>query len=170
MAVPTHELITTVDLAGSSSVAFTSLPTVDSQGNDFANLVIHLRAIPTETTRVDMRFNSVTQTEYSFVTLLGKGTTPDSDRSFGDNSLRPHNWFIDPGINSALMTYHIMNYQSTNTRTTGIMRVGTTDSGAGTGSNTFAFDLNDRINRIDIFLTDGNFDTGANVQLYGLVK
>ena len=156
MASTYTPIATTTGTGSSGTVSFTSIPST------YTDLIIVATGTGSaSTTSFEMRFNNDTGSNYSRTYMLGNGTGASSGRDPNGVSI---NLGVAEANNNAII--HIMNYSNTTTYKTAIERINAissfTAAVVGLWRNTAA------INRIDLFLGTGTWNTTATFTLYGI--
>ena len=175
----TYTPIATTTL-GSDTVSYT----FSSISGSYTDLVLvcsvkSAAGASTNDTRIDIRFNSDSGTNYSDTYIRGNGTSASSGR---DSNRTQIDEVSSIPINSAsefgLFTYNIMNYSNTTTYKSVLCRGGITTSSAGStsvvGAQVALWRSTSAITSITIFAQGGNasvgFATGSTFTLYGLLS
>lgn len=161
----TYEPIATTTLG--SAAATITFSSISSAYTD-----LRLVLIPTASTSTDaaVRFNSDTATNYSLTYLSGNGTSASSGNATNQNRL--YLTWIGP-IQTAtpiMKTLDIFSYAGSTYKTC----LGTNSSdlnGSGTTSReVHLWRSTAAINRIDILMSSGTFNTGTTATLYGILR
>jgi len=167
MATPTYELIETTTLPSSaSSVTFSSIT------QDYRDLVLVAEvkgASGSGVIGVVLRLNSDTGSNYSYVNMLGDGSTTDSgsgtaDKAFIADSVNPDE------TNAGLFLIQLMDYSATDKHKSGLVRAnlasGAVSATAIRWANTSA------VTAVEIFNSGAGdeFAAGGTLSLYGIAS
>lgn len=168
MPTPTYDLIASNVLSSSaSSVTFSSIPAT------YRDLIIVLVTGTTSAgSSAQIRFNSDTGSNYSWVRMQGNGSSTTSASSTSSFLPVSGNLYTDTGLtyNSIIQ---IMDYSATDKHKSVIHRVNQTTEptygGVGTAAHASRWANTSAINTILIY-TGGSFVSGSTFYLYGIVS
>lgn len=156
---PTYILIASQTLGSSaSSVTFSSIPAT------YRDLIIVVTCSDSSGSSVRMRLNSDTGSNYSYVAMMGNGTTPNSETSSGSSGTIAS----FAATSATLSTYitHLNDYSATDKHKSWLSRgsnsLRAVEAIAGRWANTAA------VNTIQITAT--SFDAGSRFYLYGIAS
>jgi hypothetical protein len=161
MPTITYIALGNITLGGSAaSVTFSSIPAT------YRDLVLVVNGTTTSGSTANswIRFNGDTGSNYSYVRILGDGSSVSSSASTGNNYLTTGD------INSAIFTsvIHIMDYSATDKHKTALSKTGNVSAylGAYVGrwANTAA------ITSVLVSNQSGDFTSGTTFALYGIAS
>ena len=167
MATPTYELIEQQTLSSTAtSVTFSSIPTTDSNGEPFRDMVLVINAAITQaTTRTLLvRFNGSTS-GYDMIYAYGDGSTT-SGNYFSQSSLNFDNGSYVTNSFSSVMVYNIMNYTQTSTYKPVLFRGNNTNANVAMGAG--SWNSTSTINSISID-PENTFQVASTFKLFGIV-
>jgi len=159
MPTPTYTPLATVTLgASASSVTFSSIPAT------YRDLILVISATGTDSAE-RLRFNGDTGTNYSYVRMLGNGSTTASASLSGEDYIRSISFSLETLYNVIIQ---IMDYSATDKHKTTLGR------GNNASTNTIAtagrWANTDAINSINYSLSSGSFASGSTFSIYGIAS
>jgi hypothetical protein len=157
MPTPTYTPLATVTLGSSaSSVTFSSIPA------SYRDLIIIGAGSPSAGTNVLIRVNGDSGANYSFVYMLGTGSTTISGSASGASSA-----FADTFTNGNF-TVQIFDYPVTDKSKTILTR----SNGSTTQVNAYAnrYALTDAVTSVSLTASGQTFSTGFTFSLYGIAS
>ena len=167
MATPTYELIETVTLtADAGGIDFSSIPTTDSNGNDFGDLIFFGHIISNGTTIPHININDLDGTTHKFMGLTGDGTND----SAGVNNTSAIAWSMgDGGVSgkTAFGIFEFLDYTATNKSKAFVGQAGGIDAGQ-VRKFSGRVDTTSAITKIAMVF--GGLGAGSTFSLYGIVK
>ena len=166
MATPTHIPLATITLSSASaSVTFSNI------SQDFGDLIVSVNAGSTNSNgmAVDLTFNGDTTTSnYSYVVILGNGTTASSGINSSDAQIAQAG---DTAKSTTLI--NVMDYSATDKHKISVSRTGLFRSAASTLTMAYAhkYASNSAITSLTLQdLGGASFDSGSTFTLYGVAK
>lgn len=160
MATPTYTALATFTATGTeSSVTFGSIP------SGYRDVIIQGGGSGSTTSPVlEIRVNSDSGSNYSYVYMLGTGSSALSGSS-GDNRAYAGEW---GGTAESSCYVQFMDYSATDKHKTILSRAGNpgnrVDAFANRWANTSA------ITTIECYLSSGTFNAGTTLSLYGIAS
>lgn len=154
----TYSSIATTTLSG-SSYTFSSIPST------YTDLILVIQGANSNVGNARWRLNGDTGTNYSWTGLGGTGSAASSTRV--SNTATPQlDWYgYFDGTQSVLIS-HFMNYANTTTYKTVISRSNNANNGVATTVGLWRSTA--AVNSISIISSNGNFDSGTTLTLYGI--
>jgi hypothetical protein len=153
-------IATTTGTGSSNTVTFSSI------SSSYTDLVLIANMQSTDPTSVaTLRMNNDSTSTYSYTTLYGSGTTAGSFRGSTRTGIYVAGAvdYLPTSSSYALAKFDFINYSNTSVYKTVLIR-DTTDPETTVGLWRSA----SAINRIDIFIDNGNFTSGSTFTLYGI--
>jgi hypothetical protein len=163
MASTYTPIATTTLGSAAASVTFTGIPST------YTDLVLISTPIVTSATTFGIRFNSDTNTNYSFTTLNGDGTSATSARGSNESYLRISYVGTSRTTNTSQIITNIMNYANSTTYKTAISRDGAASDGSGAQVGLWR-KTPETIGTVIIVPISGGtiINTGSTFTLYGI--
>lgn len=159
MPTPTYIALNQVTLAAaSSSVTFSNIP----QG--YGDLVVVANYVPSGYTQV--RFNNVSTSSYSSITLYGTGSSIGSN-NYTAQHLDTSNNVGDPNGSNVNLILQVMDYSQIDKNKACLLRVNNAASSGYTHLQANRFVTNDAITTVNLIQT-GTWAAGSTFYLYGV--
>ena len=158
MPTSTYVALATTTLASaSSSVTFSSIPT-----SGYRDLVLVINGASSGTSMVGLRFNGDTTTAYSYVLMLGTGSTTDSASASSQDEGRIGVFWSTPNV----LTSQIQDYSATDKHKTILSRANNTSNRVSATATRWG--NTDAIHTVTVVNEVSAFTIGTTLSLYGI--
>lgn len=158
-ATPTHILLNQVTLAATSaSVTFSNIP------QTYGDLVLVANYIPSGFTQ--LRFNNVSSSSYSSVTMYGTGSGSGSNQ-YTAAQVDTSNNVGDPTSSNVNLIWNVMDYTRNDKHKLCLLRVNNAGSSGYVHAQVNKFNSNDPITTVNVIQT-GTWAAGSTFYLYGV--
>lgn len=159
MPTSTYTALATLTLSTTdSNVTFASIP------NSYRDLIVVANFVPTGFTQI--RFNGISTSSYTTVTMYATGSVVGSNR-FTASQIDTSNNVGDPSGSNVSLICQIMDYAQTDKHKATLLRVTNAGSGGYTHLQSNRFTTTDAISSVNLIQT-GVFQAGSTFSLYGI--
>jgi hypothetical protein len=164
MATPTYDLIDSVTLSSSSSsINFTSIDTTTYRD---LIMVIDGQAAISGDFYPRLRYNGVTSTVYSWVSMAGTGSSTQSYNGTENGQQIGNSQFFTNGTNTMVIA-NLLDAGATDKNKTILSRIGRANNGV--EAIVGRADISGAITSIELYSANGNsLNTGTTIYLYGV--
>lgn len=162
MATATYIALANLTLTGTdSSITFSSIPAT------YRDLVVTINGKTTGNADIGLRLNGDSGSNYSFVYMGGNGSTTASGSTGSQTSIVLDAYFWRSSEISTCIA-HIMDYSATDKHKTVLSRNNVAGGGVDAFANRYA--STSAITSVEVRTTANAFDTGTQINLYGIVS
>lgn len=169
MPTPTYTALQTITLgSGTSSVLFSSIPTVDSNGNSVKDLIIVFNGSGPRYLAVQL--NGDTGSNYSTVSMYGTGSGSGVSGSLANFGYIFASWYSASGTGMRSGIIQFLDAKSTNKHKTVLSRHSDVGSAGAVEANVSRWANTSPITSIKVYSDSGtNFNSGTTISLYAVV-
>lgn len=159
MAVTYEPIATTTLGSAAASVTFSSIPST------YTDLILIIDGSVTGNAGIQLRFNSDSNSNYSFTRMTGDGTSASSDRS-SNATFMELGYYLSTTRNMNIL--HIFNYANTTTFKTVLNRANAQSSNIGTQAYVELWRKTPEAINTILIQNANQFTSGSTFTLYGI--
>ena len=162
----TYEPIATTTLGtAAASITFSSIPATYT---DLRLVIVSLNSSNNQDGK--LTFNNDTATNYATTHLYGDGTSASSLRETSTAYMTLFSLSNIVASGASMAQIDIFSYAG-NTNKTALLQISNDKNGSGTSTRSVGLWRDtSAVNRLDLALTAGNYNTGTTATLYGILK